>query len=133
MGLEKTKEVDNLGVSAKYWRPVQLNTNFNSNDAYCTLQQYVDSAGREAGKNPVPQSVQRKLENYFLAREVTLSDSTVITMRELILRESYGAWKTYAAAEQTKIDAYEAATDEEKKTMTTGDAEVAFFSDAIDA
>ena len=119
MGLKKTKEVDNLGVNGDYWRNIQLNINFDSNDAVCTLQQYVSQVGRESGNNPLPQSVAKPLEGNFLDREVTLDGGEVISMRDLILREVYGAWNTIAVAEQAKIDADE-----------KGNADVAFFADA---
>lgn len=57
MALRKIKQVDNLGIEGDYWRITQSNTNYDRNDNVVVLQLYVSQAGRESGKNPLPETV----------------------------------------------------------------------------
>lgn len=121
MALQKTKEVDTMGVNGDYWRITQINTNFDRADAKTFMSLYVSGEGRVEGKHALGEDVNYKLSAKLLDREIVLDGKEVITLKDLIRREAYAAWKAIAKEE-----------DQKGKNGEPKNEEMAFFADAKD-
>jgi len=122
MALQKEKLVKNFACD--YHRIVQLNMNFDRPDSVVTLSLYKDKESREADVTAVVDSFQIDLANDFIQ-----STGKEDKIKNINLSKAYELIVERAKVEQAKIDAYEAA--EDKEGLENGDADLAFFADAV--
>lgn len=135
MALQLTTQVDNLGVEGDYWKIIQNNA-ASGRDRVVTLQLYVSQAGREEGKNPLPESVQFNFtENDHPLSELDESsvDTTLVTgenvedwFERFVTHCLYVHIKAVAAAAQAKLDA------DPDAELTGNEAKALPFNDAVD-
>ena len=114
MALQKSKATI-YGMPGDYWRIVQLNCNYDRVDAVCTIALYIDEASRDAGNNPLSH-FKVDLAGQFHDGDYTDGDDV---MKNISLKEAYKALKRMAV-------------DEDAKSDDGKNAELAFFSDALD-
>lgn len=96
MALKKSKSLA-VGVSAEYWRIVQLNSNFTRSDAHIDLACYVNQAAREAGAQPLD-FFSHDLGAEFAEKLFNGSDK----VKNINLQKAYTEFKSQAAAEAAK-------------------------------
>lgn len=135
MAFQKTKQVDNYGIEGNYWKIVQNNAASGS-DRVVTLQLYVSQAGREEGKNPLPEQVKFNFtENDHPLSELDEAtvDTTLVTEADVdnwyerfVIHCLYIHIKAIAVAAQAKLDA------DPDVELTANETNALFFIDALD-
>lgn len=113
MALQKNKTIK--GFIGNYWRIVQLNMNYDLQDAVMTVALYKDQTTRDADSSAVIHSFQYDLSNSF--HDENYSDGADV-MKNISLKECYKVLKDLAITEEAKT--------EDKNE------DLAYFSDASD-
>jgi len=104
MALKKPKAL-NTGVTAEYWRIVQLNTNFDRLDCVIDLSVYLNQAARDAGASPL-YPYRHDLGEAFAEKLYNGSDK----VKNINLQKAYAELKLQAEAEAAKEEGDETKT-----------------------
>ncbi len=118
MALKLKKQLDNTGLYGEYWRLVQVNINFDRLDGHFDLVMYSDQEARDAGKNPLNESISREIGAEALNSPIIVNGVPMM-LKDAIKARFYAVFMAKAAAEAAKTE-----------DDTTKDVEVAFFADA---
>ena len=125
MAFSKIKQMS-TGNTGEYHRIVQLNCNYDRNDAVCTVQTYKDQIARDEGKATLGDDLKIDLKlNYH--DEVMKGDDT---SRNTVLATAYKVLKEMAQVEADKPDTVK----ESDNTVTNSDKNqsLAWWADAED-